>query len=122
MDLYGASDSGFEDIDDKIHLLGYPRFVLNAAGDCKAGNEDLFHLKNAKATSTHAGRVRFKSDGAPQQSGAPYYFCPEGPDDVCGPGEEGRVVAVHAGFNPVSNRYVGPKASAFYAEALSIMP
>jgi hypothetical protein len=122
MDIYGGSDSDFEDIDEKVHLLGYPSFVLSAAGNCIAGNEDLFHLKNAKATSTPAGRVRFKSDGAPQQSGAPYYFCPDGADDVCGAGEEGRVVAVHAGFNPVNNRYVGPKASSFRAEALSIMP
>lgn len=122
MDIYGGSDSAFEDIDDHVHLLGYPSFVLSAGGSCIAGNEDLFHLSDAEVTSSPSGRLRLKSDGAPQQSGSPYYFCPDSADDVCGPGEEGRVIAVHAGFNPVNNRYVGPKASSFRAEALAIMP
>ena len=49
-------------------------------------------------------------------------FCPAGADDVGGSGDKGKVIGVHVGFNPVQNRYQAPKASAFRADALAVMP
>lgn len=121
MDLWTGADSTFQDIGSNVHLLGYPSFVLNASNICVAGGDDLFHLSDALTMATAGDRVKFKSDGAPGQSGAPYYFCPEDADDFCGSGELGRVVALHSGFNPVENRYVGPKGSSFADEAITIM-
>jgi hypothetical protein len=67
--------------------------------------------------------LKYKSDGAVRSSGSAYYFCPDGDDAVCGPGEEGRVIGVHAGFwtDGITSRYIGPKATDFASTAISIM-
>lgn len=121
MDLWGGSDSTFQDIGSNVHLLGYPANILDSNDDCVDGDFDLFHMGDALTMATAGARVKFKADSGPQQSGAPYYFCPEGADDTCGSGELGEVVAIHAGYNTVENRQIGPKASSFDDTAIFIM-
>lgn len=78
-------------------------------------------MADALVMSTAGKRVKLKSDGTPGQSGSPYYFCPVGADHLCASTDPGEVVAVHAGFNPLENRYVGPKANSFREAAFELM-
>ena len=62
-----------------------------------------------------------KIDGTPGHSGSPIYYCPDGDNNVCGPGETGYVIAVFAGWNSVANRWIGPKVAAFRDAANAFM-
>jgi hypothetical protein len=121
MDLYDGDDSAFHDIGSSVHMLGYPNFVTNAAGDCISGDNDLFHYSDGKVTASPAKKIKLKADNSAGQSGSPLFFCPEGPDDTCGSGEKAKIIGINAGqiFGPT--RAVGPKASSFRELAVSII-
>ena len=124
MDLWDGSDSSFEAIGANINTVGFPAWLQNGSGNSCINNEvarDLYWMGNATVTSTPGDRVNLKGDSGPGQSGAPWYFCPTGPDDECTGNEKGKIVAVHAGFNPVSMRQVGPKASSFRSNVVAII-
>lgn len=74
-------------------------------------------------TSTTSKKVRHRLDGTRGQSGSPIYYCPHQEDSLCDehPRETGFVYAVHSGWNPVSQRVVGPKVPSFRTAALAIM-
>lgn len=122
MDLYGGSDSTFENIGANVHNNGFPQYVLDQNGGCEEGDNDFFWLSNALVTSTANQRTKWKTDSSPGMSGSGYYFCPDGPDDdVCADDEVGMIVALASGFNTFEDRHIGPKASAFRSAAITCM-
>lgn len=129
-DLYTGADSAYDDIDAHVHNLAYPAYiwddpvcVWNDNGSDMPDGAELYHQSNVEVSSIETSRLKYKSDSGPRASGSPYYFCPEGDDAVCGPGEEGRVIGVHAGFwsDGITKRHIGPKATDFGSLAISIM-
>ena len=81
-----------------------------------------FTWANGEVMSTTNKRVRLRGDGASRMSGSPHYFCPDGAVDTCGPSDKGEIIMIHAGFvGSPTNRVVGPKASAFEAQAVNII-
>ncbi|MEQ1570385.1 MAG: trypsin-like serine protease [Myxococcota bacterium] len=121
MDIFGGADSDFTNIGANVHLNGYPFAVLTSSGSCDDGDDNLFVQTNALVTSTAYARIKLKSDGAVGQSGAGYFFCPDGDDAVCADNDVGMVVGVHSGWNPVEDRYIGPRGAAFRAAAIALM-
>jgi len=132
MDLYDGADQDFIAIDDNVHMLGYPVYTWqyvglappfnNAIHECERNElgpvgqeEELYHQIDAEVSSVTPSlkRVLMESDGGGGQSGAPYFFCPTGADDVCAFGDKAKIISTHAGHwsNLWNYHNVGPRAA-----------
>jgi hypothetical protein len=116
-----ASGVDFQAIGANIHANDFPAFHLTSTYICASGSDDLHIQSNAEVSGMSSGKIKLQSDTSGGASGGAYFFCPEGADDVCDTGEVGMVVGVQAGHNPVEQKNVGPKASAFAGVAITWM-
>ncbi len=91
----------------KVHSLGFPS---NAPNCTDTSLNRLFHvLEDEPLAAVGGDYVRLKIDGAPGQSGSPFYSCPAGGDEFCASGDPGEIFGVFAGWNSLYSRFVGPK-------------
>jgi hypothetical protein len=99
-----------------VHNLGFPMFAPTCGG---AYGDTLHHNHEMEPVASITTKLlKLKIDGSPGQSGGPVYYCPDGDDDECAAGDSGYVLAVFAGWQPLTNRYVGPKVPHFRAAAV----
>ncbi len=118
MDMSRAGDSILDALTN-VNNLGFPGFAPNCAS---AGGNTLFHNREQEPiAATTTRKLRLKLDTTPGHSGGPNYYCPRDSNNVCGSGDKGFVIGVHAGWNPVNDRAVGPKVAYFRSAALAFI-
>lgn len=122
--MSGMSDERMLDL-SRTRSFGYPS--QRRDGSPSGCTETMTRLQSVEEsespTSTTTKKVRHRLDGTKGQSGSPIYYCPHLEDSLCDehPRETGFVYGVHAGWNPASQRVVGPKVPNFRAAALAII-
>ena len=119
MDMSRVGD-GTLDALTRINNLGLPGFVN---GCSNVGGGTLMHNDEREPlTATYNKSVRMKIETGPGHSGGPVYYCPGGSSkNRCESGDKAFVFAVHAGYNTLVKRAVGPKVAYFRDTALAIL-
>lgn len=120
MGLSAASDGVLANL-TRTRNLSFPQFT--GGGLCTNQNNTTLHFNNEvePIAAIYNRKLRMKLDGSPGQSGSPVYYCPSGNDNECLSGQDGFVIAVFSGFNPVVNRFVGPKIPEHRTVILGLM-
>jgi hypothetical protein len=114
MDMSSAGDGTISALTN-VQNLGFPGFAPNCSN---ANGSTLFHNREMEPVAgITTKKLKLKIDGSPGQSGSPLYYCPTGDNNRCLSGEKGFVIGVFAGWNSVSDRFVGPKVANFRAAA-----
>jgi len=120
MKLSSAGNDTLRDL-TSIHNLAFPGFVPGCTAVSLPPTVLIHNEENQRISGVTSKRIKMKIDGTPGHSGSPIYYCPDGDNNVCGPGETGYVIAVFAGWNSVANRWIGPKVAAFRDAANAFM-
>jgi hypothetical protein len=120
MDISSASDTTIGNI-TVPHNLSLPQWAGGLLSCNQHFSLDIYHNPDDELGSVYSEKINLKMDGSNGHSGGPVYYCPDGDNNVCGPGEKGSVLAVWSAWDLALTTYRGPKGPFFADWATSIM-